>query len=150
MDERLANCDIIVRFNGDLFTWSDSEVLRERLEPHFRVENEIFLTTYPAGEVPPPDVIVQILASLLPLADIYINLVSSALYDALKAVVARKGRWYGKWYWRRYLKVTFEIQAIDENGRITHKVRGRTNDRDFIMELVRQINNDASRTSDND
>jgi hypothetical protein len=63
MDEHLENSDIIVRFNGDLFTWSDSEGLRERLEPHFRVENEIFLATYPEGGVPPPDVIVQIFAS---------------------------------------------------------------------------------------
>ncbi len=119
--------------------------MEERLETRFRVESELLAYTYvpTPGELPPPEVFVQLLDYVLPLRDVALNLVCSALYDLLKAYAAREGR--------ENVKVIYEVQAVDEDKNpMHHRVQAEVSDLDDIERLIRLVNDAVSRTSDDD
>jgi hypothetical protein len=128
-----------------LFTEDDRQALEERLEIRFRVESDLAAYAYvpTPGELPPPEVFVQVLNSVLPLRDVALSLVSAALYDLLRAYASREGR--------EDVKVTYEVQAIDEDHNpMHHRVQAEVSDLDDIERLIKMVNDAVSRTSDDD
>ena len=126
-----------------MFTEDDRQALEECLEIRFRVESDLAAYAYvpTPGELPPPEGFVQVLDSVLPLRDVALSLVSAALYDLLKAYASREGR--------EDVKVTYEVQAIDEDhNRTHHRVQAEVSDLDDIERLIKIGNDAVSRTSD--
>jgi hypothetical protein len=66
-----GTAEVTVWFDAHLFTDDDRQGLEERLEIRFRVESELLAYTYvpTPGELPPPEVFVQLLDYVLPLRD---------------------------------------------------------------------------------
>jgi hypothetical protein len=140
-----GTADLTVWLDAHLFTDDDGQGLEERLETRFRVESELLAYTYvpTPGELPPPEVFVQLLDYVLPLRDVALNLFCSALYDLLEAYAAREGR--------ENVKVIYEVQAVDEDKNpMHHRVQAEVSDLDDIERLIRLVNDAVSRTSDDD
>jgi hypothetical protein len=72
MGHDMGTPDIGVYLNSDSFDPSDSQDVGERLrsESELRIESEVAAYAHVEGWVPPPDVAINILYSLVPLADI--------------------------------------------------------------------------------
>lgn len=135
--------EVSVDLNSDTFAFSDSEEIAERLRSQTELwfKSEVAAYASVAGEPPPPDVFIHILRDVLPLTPIYINILSSALYDLLKAARSRQGR--------ADSEGVFEAWATDNNGEPVARARVVTNDPEVIKDLFREVNESAPR-SDND
>lgn len=142
MDHNSAVSTIAVELNSDSFALPDSKEINERLGTQLQVESYMFSDVIVEGGLPSPDVILQIIASSLPLADIYVNLVSSALYDVLMTARLRQGK--------RGSKGIFAITARNEDGQITHSARVETDDPKLIEQLMREANEAATQPSEDD
>ena len=143
MDHQLEP-EITVNLNSDTFALSDSDNIRDQLQPQIgvRVQSEVVAYATVGGDLPPPDVFLQIVQDVLPLSQIYINIISSALYDLLTAAHSRQGRGDSEG--------VFEAWATDSNGNPTARARIVTDDPEVIKDLFRQINEAASQSSDAD
>jgi hypothetical protein len=144
MDENVA-AEVTISLDAHLFTEDDREALDERLETRFRVESDLVAYAYvpSPGELPPPEVFVQVLNSVLPLRDVALSLFSAALYDLLKAYASREGR--------EDVKVTYEVEAIDEDENpMHHRVLAEVSDLDDIERLIKMVNDAVSKSSDDD
>jgi len=113
---------------------------RLRSESDLRIESDVVAYGYIEGGLIPPDVAINLLYSLVPLADIYANMLASALYDILKAAASRQGR--------AHSEATFYVASVDEEGRVLREVSGRTGDREIIKDLIQQVGENATRSSD--
>ena len=142
MDQQLEP-EITVNLNSDTFALSDSENIREQLQPQIelRVQSEMVAYATVGGDIP-PDVFIQIIQDILPLSQIYINILSSALYDLLTAARSRQGRGGSEG--------VFETWATDSNGNPTARARIVTDDPEVIKDLFRQVNEAACQSSDAD
>jgi hypothetical protein len=114
----------------------------ERLqsESDLRIESEVVAYGVIEGDLLPPDVAINLLYTLVPLADIYASMVASALYDMLKAAASRQGR--------PRMEATFYVATVDEEGRILREVRGQTDDREIIKDLIQQVGGDPPAPSE--
>jgi hypothetical protein len=76
-------------------------------------------------------VLIYLLYTIAPLlTDVYLNVLSSALWDAMKAAFLRLRK--------EDSEATFSIVKMDEKGRTLRTVSGRTDDREIIKDLIRQ------------
>jgi hypothetical protein len=129
----LQDADISVGLNIDTFTPPDNQDLRERLraETELRIDSHIFAAYTAPGGTPSPDLAIYLLYTIAPLlTDVYLNVLSSALYDAAKAAFARQGN--------ADSEATFYISTMDDDGNVLREVRGKTSDREIIKDLIRQ------------
>lgn len=124
--------DISIDLNSDTFVLADSQELAEHLrsETDLQVNSDVAAYSGVEGGPLPPDVAIYILYTLAPLADVYANVLSSALWDAAKAAFARQGRGDSE--------ATFSVLKVDEEGRILREVRGQTSDSEIIKDLIHQ------------
>jgi hypothetical protein len=124
---------ITIDLNSDTFVPADSQELAERLraETDLLVQSEVAAYATVEGFPLPPDVALYILHTLAPLAaGVYLNVLSSALWDTVKAAFSRQGK--------DISEVTFSIVKVDEEGQMIHEVSGRTSDPDLIKDLIRR------------
>jgi len=129
----LQGADIVIDLNSDTFNWVDSQELEERLraETDLRIESTIAAYVSVAGEPPPPDVVIYLLYTIAPLAtSVFVNVLSSALWEAMKAAFSRQRK--------EDSEATFSIVKKDENGQTLRVVSGQTSDREIIEDLIRQ------------
>ena len=132
----LQDAEISIGLNSDTFILADSQELAERLHAETDLRVKSHLASYASIEgFPPPDVVLNILYTLAPLlADVYLNVVSSALYDAMKAAFSRQGK--------PDSEATFYLARRDDVGNVVREVRGQTSDREIIKGLIRQASED--------
>jgi hypothetical protein len=125
-----------IDLNSDLFSPSDSEALMERLrsESDLRVRSDVAAYATVDGSLP-PDVILNVLYTVVPVADLYAGILASALWDAAKGALKRQNR--------ADSEVSFSVVKRDANGRILGEVSGRTSDPDTIKQLIRQVGENA-------
>jgi len=129
----LQDAEISIGLNSDTFILADSQELAERLHAETDLRVKSHLASYASIEA--PDVVLNIIYTLAPLlTDVYLNVVSSALYDAMKAAFSRQGK--------PDSEATFYIARRDDVGNVVREVRGQTSDREIIKELIRQANED--------
>jgi len=129
----LQDAEISIGLNSDTFILADSQELAERLHAETDLRVKSHLASYASIEA--PDVVLNIIYTLAPLlTDVYLNVVSSALYDAMKAAFSRQGK--------PDSEATFYIARRDDVGNVVREVRGQTSDREIIKELIRPANED--------
>jgi len=129
----LQDAEISIGLNSDTFILADSQELAERLHAETDLRVKSHLASYASIEA--PDVVLNIIYTLAPLlTDVYLNVVSSALYDAMKAAFSRQGK--------PDSEATFYLARRDDVGNVVREVRGQTSDREIIKELIRQANED--------
>lgn len=141
MDSQAAP-EIAIDLNSEsLFTLADSGRIEKQLQQQIdlRVKSQVFAAVTVDGGIP-PDVFIQVVQSALPLSQIVINIVSSALYDLLKAAPQKEEEGVSQGI--------FETWATDSNGEPTARARVETNDPEVIKDLFRQINEAASDSHD--
>jgi hypothetical protein len=125
--------DISIALNIDTFTPPDSQELEDRLRPEtdLRIESGIFAAATAPGGTLPPDVVIYLLYTVAPLAtSVFVNVLSSALWDAMNVAFSRQRR--------EVTEGTFSIVKIDEEGRTIRMVTVRTSDREIIEDQIRQ------------
>ena len=133
MSMLLQDADIYIGLNSDTFTIPDGQVLGEQLraETDLRIKSGTWAASTAPGGPPPPDALIYLLYTIAPLlTDVYLNVLSSALWDTMKAAFLRQRK--------EDSEATFTIVKMDENGRTLRTVRGRTDDREIIKDLIRQ------------
>jgi hypothetical protein len=133
----LQGADISIDLNVDTFIPADSQELAERLraETDLRVQSEVVGYTYIEGFPPPPDVVLYFVDTLTPLVvDVYLNVLASAIWDAMKATLSRQGK-VGS-------EATFSAIKRDKDGNILLEVSGQTSDPEIIKDLIRQASED--------
>ena len=129
--------DLNITLNSSLFVPDDAEMTTERLREETDLRVEVGVEPYYSEGSPlPPDVILNILYTLVPLGDLYAGVISSMLSDAVKAALLRQGRGESN--------VTFTLRKVDEEGHVLHAVAGRTQDPEIIKELIRKVSEDES------
>lgn len=130
------DADVRIDLNSDTFEPADKDELAEQLrdEIDLRIESDVAAYSGVAGEPPPADVIVYILHALIPVADIYANVLASAIWDRVQSALARQSR--------DESGVTFHLVETDEDGSIRRELRGETRDLEAIRELIRQFGKD--------
>jgi hypothetical protein len=129
----LQDADIYIGLNFDTFTLPDSQELGEQLraETDLRIKSGTWAASTAPGGAPPPDVLIYLLYTIAPLlTDVYLNVLSSGLWDAMKAAFLRQRK--------EDSEATFSIVKMDEKGRTLRTVSGRTDDREIIKDLIRQ------------
>lgn len=129
--------DITVDLVSGLFDTEDRQELAERLraETDLRVDSGLF-TFYSEGDPFPPEVVVSILYTLLPLKEIYANMLATMLLDKARAIRTRRpqgGR----------SEATFLFRKVDENGRVLKEVRGMTTDPEIIKDMIRRADEEG-------
>jgi hypothetical protein len=136
----LQNADISIGLNIDMFTLTDSQVLEEHLraETDLRIESHNFASDTAPGGALPPDVVIHLYTLAPLLRDVYLNVLSSALYDAMRAALSRRGI--------ADSEATFYIAMMDEDENVLREVRGQTSDREVIKDLLRQAGGDDETT----
>jgi hypothetical protein len=126
--------DIKIELNSGWYGRADSQELAERLrtEMALRIESDLFDHYSEGAQVAAPEVILSILYTLLPLREIYVNILSSMLWEAAKSANERHGRGSSR--------ARFVVRKVDEDGRtITIKeVSGLTTDPEIIKDLIRR------------
>lgn len=117
--------DITVDLNSGVFVTEDSQELAEslRAETNLRVESSLF-DYYSEGDPFTPEVVIGILYTLFPLKEIYANVLSSMLWDKVKAAHARLQRGRSE--------AIFLVRKVDGDGRKLKEVRGVTSDPEII------------------
>ena len=126
--------DISIDLNSDTFIPADSQELANRLraETDLRVQSEVAAYAGVEGGPPPPDVVLYILYTLMPIvSDVYLNVLSSALYDAIGAAFSRQGK--------ADSEATFSFVKTNEEGQMLGEVSGRTTDPEMIKELLSRL-----------
>lgn len=138
------NMDVRIDLNSDTFTPTDKDELAEQLstETDLRIESDVAAYAGVAGEPPPPDVMLYILHSLIPVADIYANVLASAIWDRVKAALERQGK--------DDSGVTFSLVEMDDDGNMRRKISGETRDPEAIKELIRQFGNNQQQEQPTD
>jgi hypothetical protein len=129
----LRDADIYIGFNFDTFPLPDGQELGEQLraETDLRIKSGTWIASTAPGGAPPTDVLIYLLYTVAPLlTDVYLNVLSSALWDTMKATFLRQRK--------ENSEATFSIVKMDEKGRTLRTVRGRTDDREVIKDLIRQ------------
>ena len=128
----LQNADISIGLNIDTFTLTDSQALEEylRAETDLRVKSHNFAADTAPGGTLPTDVVIHLYTLAPILRDVYLNVLSSALYDVIRAALSRRGR--------ADSEATFYIAMMDEDENVLREVRGQTSDREVIKDLIRQ------------
>ncbi len=131
------DADIIVDLRSDLFVTEDSQELADslRAETDLRVESGFFDYYSEGSPLPAPEVILGILYTLFPLQDIYAGVLSSVIWDKVKAARARVqgGR----------SEATFLVCKVDEDGRTLKAVRGVTSDPEIIKDMIRRVDEEG-------
>lgn len=129
--------DLDIKLNSSLFVLDDAERATQRLRDETDLRVEVGVEPYYSEGSPiPPDIILSILYTLVPLGDLYAGIISSMLSDALKAALLRQGRGESN--------VTFSMRKVDKEGRVLHTFVGRTRDPEIIKELIRKVSEDES------
>jgi hypothetical protein len=129
----LQDADIYIGFNFDTFPLPNGQELGEQLraETDLRIKSGTWAAATAPGGAPPTDVLIYLLYTVAPLlTDVYLNVLSSALWDTMKAAFLRQQK--------ENSEATFSIVKMDEEGRTLRTVRGRTDDREIIKDLIRQ------------
>ncbi len=75
------------------------------------------------------------MVSMLPLADIYVGLLSSAIYDLLKTFATNTGE--------PETEAILEISIVDEDGNETRTFTGKTTDPEIAERWLRTLNEEA-------
>lgn len=85
--------DMRIDRNSDTFLPEAGIALAERLhaETDLIIESEVPAYLGIDGEPPTQDVVIYVLHHLIPLADLYKNVLASAIWDLIKAAFARRG-----------------------------------------------------------
>jgi hypothetical protein len=130
------HADVNVHLNGHRFVPSDSQDLNARLRAEvglqgLQVESDVWELRSEGAPVLPPDVLVYILYTVLPLREIYVNLLSAVLWDFTKAAFSRHGRGDST--------AIVTVCKVDEDSRILKLVRVQTSDPETIKDLIRQL-----------
>jgi len=120
-----------VLLEASAFTEHDAEEVVSRLEPEFDAHAGLVVYSPPAGGYP-PDVAVELLASTLPLASIYVNVLSSAIYDLLKTFATNTGE--------SETEATLQLSILDEDGNEARTFTGKTTDPDIAERWLRTLN----------
>jgi hypothetical protein len=105
-----------------------------RAETDLRVQSEVAAFTGVEGGPPPPDVVIWILYTLLPLRDIYAGMLSSIIWDATKPAFSRQGK--------EVSEATFSLVKTNEEGHVLGEVSGKTSDPEMIKELIRRMSDE--------
>jgi hypothetical protein len=77
---------------------------------------------------------IYILHTLIPVADIYANVLASAIWDRVKATLARQGK--------DESGVTFHLVETDDDGSIRRELSGETRNPEAIKKLICQFGRD--------
>ena len=129
----LQDADIYIGFNFDTFPLPDGRELGEQLrtETGLRIKSGTWIASTAPGGPPPTDVVIHLLYTVAPLlTDVYLNVLSSALWDVMKAAFSRQGK--------ADSEATIYILKKDEEGRTLRTVSARTSDPEIIKDLFRQ------------
>ena len=83
--------DVRIDLNSDTFIPDDKDELAKQLraETDLRIETDVPAYAGVEGGPLPPDVMIYILHTLIPVADIYASVLASAIWDRVKAALAR-------------------------------------------------------------
>ena len=133
----LQDADIYIGLNMDTFGLPDGQELGEQLraETDLRINSGTWAASTAPGGGPQPDVLIFLLYTVAPLlTDVYLNVLSSALYDAMRAAFSRRGR--------PDSEATFYISTRDDDGNVLREVTGQTSDREIIKDLIRRASED--------
>lgn len=143
MDSRSETTDVAIELNSDSFIVADSKVVSRRIqaESELNVRSYMYSAAVIEGGPLAADIVLQVAASALPLADVYVNLISSAIYDLLKTARLRQGRGENS-------EGIFQVVAGDDIGNITHTARVQTSDPELIKQLMQDANDAAARSSE--
>jgi len=130
------DADISIGLNIDTFTPPDNRDLEEHLraESELRIESHIFAASTAPGGTPPPDMVISILYTLIPVADIYANVLASAIWDLARSAHARQGK--------DDSEVTFSLVERDDDGNVRRQIRGATRNPEAIEALISQFGKD--------
>lgn len=128
--------DVRIDLNSDTFIPADKDELAEQLstETDLRIESDVAAYGGIEGGPLPPDVAIYILHTLIPVADVYANVLASAIWDRVKAALVRQGK--------DDSGVTFSLVETDDDGNMRRELRGETRDPEAIRELIRQFGKD--------
>lgn len=125
---------IEVLLEGNTFTERDAEKVAARLGPEFDAHvGRVAYSPLPGG--PPPDVALELLASTLPLASIYVNLLSSAIYDLLKAFATNTGK--------PETEAMLTITVMVDDGNEVRNFTGKTTDPEIAERWLQTLNDEA-------
>ncbi len=129
--------DIRIDLHSDTFVLEDKDVLTERLsaETDLRVESEVAAYADVAGEPPPADVVIYVLHTLIPIADVYKNVLASAIWDLVKTAFARRGE-------DEPGVTTVDLVEVEEDGSFRRELRIEAQDPETIKELMREFGED--------
>lgn len=85
--------NIRIDLNSDTFTPADRDELAEQLstETDLRIESDVAAYTGVDNGPLPPDVAIYILHTLVPIADVYANVLASAIWGRIQAALSRRG-----------------------------------------------------------
>lgn len=125
-----------VFLNSDTFDLEDKDAIAERLraETDLQADSDVLAYAGTPGEPPPPDVVLYLLHTLIPVADIYANVLASAIWDRARSAFGRRGRDDDG--------VTFSLVEADDDGNLRRELRGETRNPEAIAELIRQFGKD--------
>jgi hypothetical protein len=123
--------DVRIDLNSDTFIPADKDELAEQLstETDLRIESDVAAYAGIEGGPLPPDVAIYILYTLVPVADIYANVLASAIWDRVRSAFVRQGK--------DPSGVTFSMVEMDDDGNLRREIRGETADPEAIKELIR-------------
>jgi hypothetical protein len=125
---------VTLLLEASAFTQHDAEAVQSRLEPEIRVDAGLVAYSPPAGGYP-PDVAVQLIASSLPLAEIYVGLLSAAIYDLIKTFATNTGE--------PETEATLELTMLDDDGNEARTFTGKTTDPEIAERWLRTLNDEA-------
>lgn len=113
--------------------WNRSKICSGRTRRHKKWHSKSRMSAAPPVE---PHVIVEVMGAVLPLADIYVGVISAALYDAVRSALPGARR--------ENTDVRFEVLLKDGDGRTVGYAEGRTSAEEVVKELLRR-GGDAAR-----
>lgn len=125
---------VTVLLDGGTFTQLDADAVQSRSEPEFSLNAHVVAYSVPPGGYP-PDVAVELMVSMLPLADIYVGLLSSAIYDLLKTFATNTGE--------PETEAILQISILDEDGNEARTFTGKTTDPEIAERWLRILSEEA-------
>lgn len=125
-----------IDLNSDTFEPADKDDLADQLrdETDSRIESDVAACSGVIGEPPPAGVAVYILHTLVPVADLYADVLAPAIWDRANAALARQGK--------DDSGATFHLVETADDGSIRRELRGETQNPEAIKELIRQFGRD--------
>ena len=136
--------EVQVFLKSNLFSSEDKDAIAERLRTETNLQADSNVVFYPARagffplEFLTPDVAIYILHTLFPLANIYADVLASAIWDQVKASFARDEDWDED----EPGYTSFHLVEVDDDGNTRRELRGETRDPEAIKELIRQFGRD--------